>query len=59
MFYSFKESEDELMTDTSYLYEYFAEKSPDGKQKRVEKEKRGEVKQEKTEIKRTEDKKHV
>jgi hypothetical protein len=54
-----KESEDTLMTDNSYLYEYFAQKSPDDKTKISEKEKRGEVKQDKDKIKTVEDKKHV
>jgi hypothetical protein len=47
------------MTDTSYLYEYFARKSSDDKTTPVIKEKRGETKQDKEKIKHAEDKKHV
>jgi hypothetical protein len=47
------------MTDTNYLYEYFAVKSADDKTKAIEKEKRGEVKQNKQKSKHAEDKKHV
>jgi regulator of sirC expression with transglutaminase-like and TPR domain len=54
-----KESEDAHMTDTSYLYEYFVQKSPDDKTKIAIKEKRGEVKQDKEKTKSTEEKKHV
>ncbi len=47
------------MTDTSYLYEYFANRSPDDKTKEHEKEKAGEAAQDKRKPKRTEDSKHV
>lgn len=47
------------MTDTSYLYKYFAEKSSENNTKESAEEKRGDIKQDKRNKEHTEDKKHV
>ncbi|MGE5494827.1 MAG: hypothetical protein ACM3S4_05955 [Burkholderiales bacterium] len=47
------------MTDTSYLYEYFANKSPDDKTKKHKKEKKGDAAQDKRETKCAEGSKHA